>query len=40
MTIYHRDIMDAEATLNERKTAYLLRWGWRQTCATPGSFRH
>ncbi|MGV0912412.1 hypothetical protein [Martelella sp. FOR1707] len=38
MTTFYRDIQRAENDLDNLKRAYLKRWGWRETCNTPGSF--
>lgn len=38
MTALYRDIEQAETNLESVRAAYLRRWGWRQTCNTPGSF--
>lgn len=38
MTIQIEDIREAEARLDELKSAYLKRWGWKETCNTPGAF--
>lgn len=38
MTIYHRDILEAEHEVTNRQTAYLNLWGWKNTCNTPGSY--
>lgn len=35
---YYADIEAAEDILQTRREMYLRRWGWRQTCNTPGSF--
>lgn len=36
MTKLH-EIQDAENNLGDLKRAYLRRWGWEETCNTPGS---
>lgn len=34
----HRAIEEVEQELEHRKTAYLMKWGWKHTCNTPGSY--
>lgn len=38
MPTYHRDILEAEHEITNRQQAYLERWGWKNTCNTPGSY--
>jgi hypothetical protein len=37
MTFYH-EIEDAEHALEEKRHAYLRKWGWSLTCDFPGSY--
>ncbi|SNT20275.1 hypothetical protein [Sphingopyxis indica] len=37
MTFFYK-IEAAKNALENVKTDYLRRWGWKQTCNTPGSF--
>ena len=35
---YHHEIQDAESNVEQLKRAYLKRFGWSETCSTPGSY--
>lgn len=35
---YAHEIEAAEQALEQAKRSYLQRWGWTQTCETPGSY--
>lgn len=32
------EIVDAERALQTKQKDYLRRWGWVETCSTPGSY--
>jgi hypothetical protein len=36
--VYYHEVEAAEAEVEIAKQAYLRRWGWKQTCSTPGSY--
>ncbi|WP_029418081.1 hypothetical protein [Brevundimonas bacteroides] len=38
LTALARDIENARDALEAAETRYLKRWGWNQTCNTPGSY--
>lgn len=31
-------IAEAEAAVEQAKSSYLTRWGWKLTCSTPGAY--